>query len=229
MRVVAGELARAPARRPGRHVDAADHRQGPRGDVQRARQPRRGRRGARSPTCYAGSGALGIEALSRGAEHCTFVERDRDALRALRDQPRHARPRGSRSGSSPATCSRWPRSIDADLVFADPPYEFDDWDRLLDAADGRPFVVAESGRSSSSRPDGWEQSCATRAPTARATGHVTSNATAAPDDLLRPMTEYVCAAMATVLYPGSFDPHPPRTSRRDRPGRWSCSATSSSP
>ena len=33
---------------------------------------------------FAGSGAIGIEALSRGAEHCTFVERDRDALRALR-------------------------------------------------------------------------------------------------------------------------------------------------
>lgn len=33
---------------------------------------------------FAGSGALGIEALSRGADACTFVERDRAALRALR-------------------------------------------------------------------------------------------------------------------------------------------------
>jgi len=33
---------------------------------------------------FAGSGALGIEALSRGAAHCTFVERDRLALHALR-------------------------------------------------------------------------------------------------------------------------------------------------
>ena len=33
---------------------------------------------------FAGSGALGIEALSRGACHVTFVERDRDALAALR-------------------------------------------------------------------------------------------------------------------------------------------------
>ena len=32
---------------------------------------------------FAGSGALGIEALSRGAAHCTFVERDRAALHAL--------------------------------------------------------------------------------------------------------------------------------------------------
>jgi 16S rRNA (guanine966-N2)-methyltransferase len=33
---------------------------------------------------YAGSGAIGIEALSRGAAHCTFVEQARDALAALR-------------------------------------------------------------------------------------------------------------------------------------------------
>jgi 16S rRNA (guanine966-N2)-methyltransferase len=33
---------------------------------------------------FAGSGALGFEALSRGAAHCTFVEQDRPALDALR-------------------------------------------------------------------------------------------------------------------------------------------------
>ena len=33
---------------------------------------------------FAGSGALGIEALSRGAAHCTFIERDRDALEVLK-------------------------------------------------------------------------------------------------------------------------------------------------
>ena len=32
---------------------------------------------------FSGSGALGLEALSRGAAHCTFVEQDRDAIRAL--------------------------------------------------------------------------------------------------------------------------------------------------
>ena len=38
---------------------------------------------ARVLDLYAGSGALGIEALSRGAVHCTFVERDRAALAAI--------------------------------------------------------------------------------------------------------------------------------------------------
>ena len=39
--------------------------------------------GARVVDAFAGSGALGIEALSRGAEHCTFIERDREALEVL--------------------------------------------------------------------------------------------------------------------------------------------------
>ena len=40
--------------------------------------------GARVLDCFAGSGALGLEALSRGAATCTFVERDRARCRALR-------------------------------------------------------------------------------------------------------------------------------------------------
>jgi 16S rRNA (guanine966-N2)-methyltransferase len=40
---------------------------------------------------YAGSGAIGIEALSRGAAHATFVERSRDAVKAIRDNLRRTR------------------------------------------------------------------------------------------------------------------------------------------
>lgn len=40
--------------------------------------------GLRFADLFAGSGALGFEALSRGAATCTFVEQDRDALGALR-------------------------------------------------------------------------------------------------------------------------------------------------
>ena len=38
---------------------------------------------ARVLDLFAGSGALGIEALSRGAAHCTFVEKDRSAVEAV--------------------------------------------------------------------------------------------------------------------------------------------------
>jgi 16S rRNA (guanine966-N2)-methyltransferase len=43
-----------------------------------------GTRGARALDLFAGSGALGLEALSRGASHATFVERDEAAVRELR-------------------------------------------------------------------------------------------------------------------------------------------------
>ena len=41
--------------------------------------------GALVADLFAGTGAVGIEALSRGAAHCTFVARDRAALRSLED------------------------------------------------------------------------------------------------------------------------------------------------
>src|SRR3954447_11662916 len=40
--------------------------------------------GLRVADLFAGTGALGLEALSRGAAHCTFVETDRQAIEALR-------------------------------------------------------------------------------------------------------------------------------------------------
>ena len=142
MRVVAGEFRGTAHRRAGRHVDATDHRQGPGGHVQRARQPRPGGRGAVADL-FAGSGAIGIEALSRGAEHCTFVERDRDALRALRTNL-DTLGLADRSRIVTGDVLAVAAAIDADLVFADPPYDFDAWDRLLGALRA-PFVVAESG------------------------------------------------------------------------------------
>ena len=105
--------------------------------------------GAHVADLYAGSGALGIEALSRGAEHCTFVERDRDALRALGTNL-DALDLADRSRIVTGDVFAVAAAIDADLVFADPPYEFDEWDRLLDSLRA-PFVVAESG-AGSSRP-----------------------------------------------------------------------------
>ena len=57
---------------------------------------------------FAGTGALGLEALSRGAAHCTFVEKDRAALDALRRNVAAAR-RGRAGRYSRATSSSTPR------------------------------------------------------------------------------------------------------------------------
>lgn len=83
--------------------------------------------GARVLDLFAGTGALGLEALSRGAEHVVFVERDRRALTALRanvaalDVPPGAvevRPGEARGALRAAR----ERGDDYDLVFLDPPY-----------------------------------------------------------------------------------------------------------
>ena len=98
--------------------------------------------GALVADLYAGSGALGIEALSRGAEHCTFVESDRDALSAIHDNIATLGLTGRTrvmSGDVLAMVAR----IDCDLAFADPPYEFDDWPRLLERLHGG-LLVAEA-------------------------------------------------------------------------------------
>ena len=103
---------------------------------------------------YAGSGALGIEALSRGATHCTFVERDRSALSAidgnladlgLRDRARVV------VGDAISVAPRF----DVDLAFADPPYGFSDWPRLLRAVRA-PLLVAEA-EAAVDPPADWDQ------------------------------------------------------------------------
>ncbi len=77
---------------------------------------------------FAGTGALGIEALSRGAERGVFVERNRGAVRALRDNLERTR-LGDRAGVVVSDVAAFVagdgRSAGGpfDLVLADPPYE----------------------------------------------------------------------------------------------------------
>ncbi|QCB55041.1 16S rRNA (guanine(966)-N(2))-methyltransferase RsmD [Sphingopyxis sp. PAMC25046] len=72
---------------------------------------------------FAGSGALGIEALSRGAEQCLFAEQDRDALDALRGNlgTLSAAPRADiRAGS---VLALGPARRTYDLILIDAPYD----------------------------------------------------------------------------------------------------------
>jgi 16S rRNA (guanine966-N2)-methyltransferase len=102
---------------------------------------------------YAGSGALGIEALSRGAAHCVFVERDRNALRALRENL-STLGLDDRSRVVTGDVLAVAASVVADVVFADPPYEFEAWERLLGVIRSS-MVVAEAGHELAA-PQGWE-------------------------------------------------------------------------
>jgi 16S rRNA (guanine966-N2)-methyltransferase len=78
--------------------------------------------GARVADLYAGSGALGIEALSRGAESAVFVERDQRALAALR---RNLDAVGANAEVRRQDVLRFLASPEGtfDLVFCDPPYD----------------------------------------------------------------------------------------------------------
>jgi len=76
--------------------------------------------GLRVADLFAGSGALGIEALSRGAATCLFVEQDRAALDALRTNLSKLGARGDvRAGS---VLSLGPAPAPLDLILMDPPY-----------------------------------------------------------------------------------------------------------
>jgi 16S rRNA (guanine966-N2)-methyltransferase len=85
---------------------------------------------------YAGAGAVGIEALSRGARFAHFVECDRSALDALRGNLAHCGIDASRFRVHEAAVANVldarPCPIaDATIVFADPPYDADVGEELL--------------------------------------------------------------------------------------------------
>jgi 16S rRNA (guanine966-N2)-methyltransferase len=94
--------------------------------------------GARVIDGYAGSGAVGIEALSRGAAHVTFVERDPRAVRLIDANLRRCQVADRyaiiRAGFEQA--SRKLAGAPFDLVFLDPPYGTDTFAAALDAAAG---------------------------------------------------------------------------------------------
>lgn len=71
---------------------------------------------------FAGSGALGLEALSRGAEHCLFVEQDRAALEAIRANIAAFDARDKVAVEAGSVMHLRPARQPLDLILLDPPY-----------------------------------------------------------------------------------------------------------
>jgi len=94
---------------------------------------------------FAGTGAFGIEALSRGASSATFVERDRAAA-ALVQANLDALGLAERGRVLRLDVVRWLDTAGpVDVAFADPPYAFDQWPVVLDRLQAG-LLVAESNR-----------------------------------------------------------------------------------
>lgn len=79
--------------------------------------------GARCLDLFAGSGALGIEALSRGAGSAIFIETDHDAAENLRQQLNLLKAQDAQVVQSNALEYLQHTSAHFDIVFIDPPYE----------------------------------------------------------------------------------------------------------
>ena len=140
MRIIAGALK-------GRRLDAPDW-PGLRPTSDRLREtlfnvlmPRI--EGARFLDAYAGTGAVGIEALSRGASHVTFVERDPRAARLVEEnlarcgvKDRYAIIRAGFAAASPRLHGPF------EILFLDPPYGAGELIESLEIA--APFVAEGS-------------------------------------------------------------------------------------
>lgn len=71
---------------------------------------------------FAGSGALGLEALSRGAASCLFVEQDAPAIRALRNNIANLHVQGQCDVRASSVLALGAAKQPLDLVLLDPPY-----------------------------------------------------------------------------------------------------------
>jgi len=98
--------------------------------------------GASFLDAYAGTGAVGIEALSRGAAQCTFIERSRKAATVIQENLQglglSARARIVQSSAISAFAQHF-----ADIAFLDPPYDLEDeYAAALEKIDA-PLVIAQ--------------------------------------------------------------------------------------
>jgi 16S rRNA (guanine966-N2)-methyltransferase len=109
--------------------------------------------GSRFVDLYAGTGAVGIEAMSRRAEHVWFAEKAAPAIAAMRTNLTALKIAGGYTLETRGVGALLPKLVGADLVFLDPPYEaVEEYERTMSVlgsgrglADGA-MVIAEHGR-----------------------------------------------------------------------------------
>ncbi len=120
--------------------------------------------GWRCIDAFAGSGALGLEAASRGAGHVVLVERERGSAAALRASIARLEGAAAAVEVIEADALRWlaqPPSQLFDIAFLDPPFAAGLWDAIFDALPGwlaaGAWIYVESAVDAAPQtPAGWE-------------------------------------------------------------------------
>ncbi len=118
--------------------------------------------GLRVADLYAGSGALGLEAMSRGAAHATFVESDRAAIKAIEANAASLGASG-RVAIRATSAAALPRGEPFDLIFADPPYAAGLGNAVAETvakagwlAEGGWMAIETHRGDAVAAPEGWE-------------------------------------------------------------------------
>lgn len=104
---------------------------------------------------YAGSGAVGIEALSRGASHAIFVEKNRLAARLIQ---KNLKTLGieNRAAVIQASVASQMDKLRCDILFVDPPYPLaEEYDRVLSHLDPPPALVIAQHSVHHKLPDAY--------------------------------------------------------------------------
>lgn len=90
-------------------------------------------KGFRVLDIFCGSGALGLEAISRGAEFCVFVDISNESIKTVKENLKKLGITDMAlvlKEDALKICRNW-RGEGFDLIFADPPYKWDRYDELL--------------------------------------------------------------------------------------------------
>ena len=107
--------------------------------------------GARVLDLYAGTGSIGIEALSRGAAKAVFVEQNKEACECIRENLRHTKLEGGEVRQADALAYLREPSEPFDLIFADPPY-----DKTRGTLNGQPLLALLGQRLCANGTIVWE-------------------------------------------------------------------------
>jgi 16S rRNA (guanine966-N2)-methyltransferase len=100
--------------------------------------------GARCLDLYAGTGALGIEAISRGAAACTFVESDRALAKDLRENLARLKVEHARVVDGDALSMLSGSAEPFDIAFLDPPFGADLWESSAERLESAGWLAASA-------------------------------------------------------------------------------------